>query len=97
MANIRDQDSWVHMNEPEKALEKAKELVQMSVARVTQLEPLEKMTFPVTKAALVIGGGVAGMEAAAAPSRTWALKPIWWRRGTKWAVRPGTWWSAPEA
>ena len=64
MANIRDQDSWVHMHEPEKALEKAKELVQMSVARVTQLEPLEKMTFPVTKAALVIGGGVAGMEAA---------------------------------
>jgi heterodisulfide reductase subunit A2 len=64
MANIRDQDSWVHMNEPEKALEKAKELVQMSVARVTQLEPLEKMTFPVTKAALVIGGGVAGLEAA---------------------------------
>ncbi|HZE20852.1 MAG TPA: 4Fe-4S binding protein, partial [Desulfobaccales bacterium] len=38
--------------------------VQMAVARVTQLEPLEKMTFPVTKAALVIGGGVAGMEAA---------------------------------
>jgi len=64
MANIRDQDSWVHMHEPEKALEKAKELVQMSVARVTQLEPLQKMTFPVTKAALVIGGGVAGMEAA---------------------------------
>jgi heterodisulfide reductase subunit A len=64
MANIRDQDSWVHMNEPEKALEKAKELVQMAVARVTQLEPLERMTFPVTKAAMVIGGGVAGMEAA---------------------------------
>jgi heterodisulfide reductase subunit A len=64
MANIRDQDSWVHMNEPEKALEKAKELVQMAIARVTQLEPLEKMTFPVTKAALVIGGGVAGMESA---------------------------------
>ena len=64
MANIRDQDSWVHMNEPEKALEKAKELVQMAVARVTLLEPLEKMTFPVTKAALVVGGGVAGMESA---------------------------------
>jgi heterodisulfide reductase subunit A-like polyferredoxin len=64
MANIRDQDSWVHMNEPEKALDKAKELVQMAVARVTQLEPLEKMTFPVTKAALVIGGGVAGLETA---------------------------------
>ncbi len=64
MANIRDQDSWVHMHEPEKALEKAKDLLQMSVARVTDLEPLEKMTFPVIKAALVIGGGVAGMEAA---------------------------------
>ena len=64
MANIRDQDSWVHMNEPEKALEKAKDLVQMAVARVTLLEPLEKMTFPVTKAALVVGGGVAGMESA---------------------------------
>ena len=64
MANIRDQDSWVHMNEPEKALEKARDLVQMAVARVTLLEPLEKMTFPVTKAALVVGGGVAGMESA---------------------------------
>jgi heterodisulfide reductase subunit A-like polyferredoxin len=64
MANIRDQDSWVHMNEPEKALEKAKELVQMAVARVSLLEPLEKMFFPVTKAALVVGGGVAGMESA---------------------------------
>jgi heterodisulfide reductase subunit A-like polyferredoxin len=65
MANIRDQDSWVHLHEPEKALDKAKELVQMAVARVTELEPLEKMTFPVTKAGLVIGGGVAGLEAAA--------------------------------
>jgi heterodisulfide reductase subunit A-like polyferredoxin len=64
MANIRDQDSWVHMHEPEKALEKAKDLVRGAVARVVQLEPLHKQTFPVTKAALVIGGGVAGMEAA---------------------------------
>ena len=38
MANIRDQDSWVHMHEPEKALEKAKELIQMAVARVTELD-----------------------------------------------------------
>ncbi|HZE20853.1 MAG TPA: FAD-dependent oxidoreductase, partial [Desulfobaccales bacterium] len=64
MANIRDQDSWVHMHEPEKALEKAKGLIRGAVARVVQLEPLHKQSFPVTKAALVIGGGVAGMEAA---------------------------------
>ena len=64
MANIRDQDSWVHMHEPEKALEKAKDLVRGVVARLANLEPLHKMEFPVTKAALVIGGGVAGMESA---------------------------------
>jgi heterodisulfide reductase subunit A len=64
MANIRDQDSWVHMHEPEAALEKAKDLVRGVVARLRNLEPLHKMEFPVTKAALVIGGGVAGMIAA---------------------------------
>jgi heterodisulfide reductase subunit A-like polyferredoxin len=64
MANIRDQDSWVHMHEPEKALEKAKDLVRGVAARLVNLEPLHKMEFPVTKAALIIGGGVAGMEAA---------------------------------
>jgi heterodisulfide reductase subunit A-like polyferredoxin len=64
MANIRDQDSWVHMHERDKALEKAKDLVRMAVARVAQLEPLHKQEFPITKSALVIGGGVAGMEAA---------------------------------
>ncbi len=64
MANIRDQDSWVHMHEPEAALEKAKDLVRGVAARLRNLEPLHKMEFPVTKAALVIGGGVAGMTAA---------------------------------
>ncbi|MFZ0050321.1 MAG: FAD-dependent oxidoreductase, partial [Desulfobaccales bacterium] len=64
MANIRDQDSWVHMQEPEKALAKAQDLVRGAVARVVQLEPLHKQSFPVFKNALVIGGGVAGMEAA---------------------------------
>jgi heterodisulfide reductase subunit A-like polyferredoxin len=66
MANIRDQDSWVHMHEPAKALEKAKDLLRGVAARLTNLEPLHKMAFPVHKAALVIGGGVAGMEAARA-------------------------------
>ncbi len=64
MANIRDQDSWVHMHEPEKALDKAKDLIRGVAARLTNLEPLHKMEFPVTKSALVIGGGVAGMESA---------------------------------
>jgi heterodisulfide reductase subunit A-like polyferredoxin len=64
MANIRDQDSWVHMHEPEAALEKAKDLVRGVAARLANLEPLHKMEFPVCKSALVIGGGVAGMEAA---------------------------------
>ncbi|MGB8993352.1 MAG: FAD-dependent oxidoreductase [Desulfobaccales bacterium] len=64
MANIRDQDSWVHMHEPEKALAKAKDLVRGAVARVVQLEPLHRQAFPVQKSGLVIGGGVAGMEAA---------------------------------
>ncbi len=64
MANIRDQDSWVHMHEPEKALEKAKDLVRGVAARLVKLEPLHKMAFPVSKSGLVIGGGVAGLEAA---------------------------------
>jgi heterodisulfide reductase subunit A len=64
MANIRDQDAWVHQQEPEAALEKAKDLVRMAVARAANLEPLQKTQFPVVKSALVLGGGVAGMEAA---------------------------------
>jgi heterodisulfide reductase subunit A len=64
MANIRDQAAWVHTQEPEKALEKAKALVRGAVARLVHLEPFHMMEFPVHKVALVIGGGVAGMEAA---------------------------------
>ncbi len=64
MANIRNQDSWVHSHEPEAALEKAMDLVRMSVARVVSLEPLHPQVFPVNHNALVVGGGVAGMEAA---------------------------------
>jgi heterodisulfide reductase subunit A len=64
MANIRNQDSWVHQGEPAAALEKARDLVRMAVARVANLEPLHPQIFPVNPAALVVGGGVAGMEAA---------------------------------
>ncbi|HDH25622.1 MAG TPA: FAD-dependent oxidoreductase [Actinobacteria bacterium] len=64
MANIRDQCSWVHRNEPAAATEKAKELVKMAVAKSRLLEPLYIRPVPVTSAALVIGGGIAGMSAA---------------------------------
>ncbi len=64
MANIRDQCSWVHMHEPEKATEKSKDLVRMAVAKSRLLEPLTRRSIGVNKAALVIGGGLAGMTAA---------------------------------
>jgi len=62
--NIRDQCSWVHMREPEKATEKAKDLIRMGVAKARLLEPLEEIEIKVTPSALVIGGGIVGMEAA---------------------------------
>jgi heterodisulfide reductase subunit A len=64
MANIRDQCSWVHMHEPEKATEKAKDLISAAVAKAATLKPVKKVTVEVTREALVIGGGVAGMTAA---------------------------------
>ena len=66
MANIRDQASWVHAKEPERATAKAKDLVRMSVARARMLEPLYKVDVPLTHTAVVIGGGIAGMTAALA-------------------------------
>ncbi|MFO7773592.1 MAG: CoB--CoM heterodisulfide reductase iron-sulfur subunit A family protein [Dehalococcoidia bacterium] len=62
--NIRDQCSWVHMHEPEKATEKAADLIRMGIAKARLLEPLQEIEMKVTPAALVIGGGVVGMEAA---------------------------------
>jgi heterodisulfide reductase subunit A len=62
--NIRDQCSWVHMREPQKATEKTKDLIRMGVAKARLLEPLEEIEMKVTPSALVIGGGVVGMEAA---------------------------------
>jgi heterodisulfide reductase subunit A-like polyferredoxin len=64
MANIRNQDSWVHNADPELATEKAKDLVRMAVAKVALLEPLQEPELSVTQKALVIGGGVAGMVSA---------------------------------
>lgn len=64
MTNIREQDTWVHGHDPEGALLKAKELVAAAVAKVRHVQPLQPIEVPVTKAALVIGGGVAGISAA---------------------------------
>jgi heterodisulfide reductase subunit A len=63
MANLREQCSWVHMNEPELATRKAANLVKMAISRVRRLQPLKEETLPLTKRALVIGGGVAGIQA----------------------------------
>jgi heterodisulfide reductase subunit A-like polyferredoxin len=69
MANIRNQDSWVHAYNPELATEKARDLVRMAVARAVQLKPLHGKVIPVNKRALVVGGGIAGMNAALDLSR----------------------------
>ena len=66
MANIREHCSWVHGKQKEEATQKAKDLVRMSVARTIGLEPLQEFELPVTKRALVVGGGVAGMTSALA-------------------------------
>ncbi len=64
MANIREHCSWVHSKEKEDATQKAKDIIRMSVARAYHLEPLREIDLPVNKAALVVGGGPAGMTCA---------------------------------
>ena len=66
MANIREQCSWVHAGDAEAATQKACELVRMIVARAAELMPLKDETVPVNNAALIVGGGIAGMTAALA-------------------------------
>ena len=64
MANIRDQCSWVHVHEPERATAKAKDLVRMAVAKAALLEPQIEPEVEVRDTSLVIGAGIAGMTAA---------------------------------
>jgi len=64
MANIREQCSWVHAHEPEKATVKAKDVVRMAVARASQLQPQEETEIDIKDSSLVIGAGVAGLTAA---------------------------------
>jgi len=69
MANIRDQCSWVHMHEPDRATEKSRDLLRMAVAKSRLLEPLRARPLEIKKACLIIGGGLAGMTAALAVAR----------------------------
>ena len=64
MANIREHNSWVHTKEKEEATRKAQDIIRMSIARASHLEPLQEFDLPVNKAALVLGGGIAGMTCA---------------------------------
>lgn len=69
MANIRDQCSWVHKREPDKATEKAIDLVESAVAKALLLEPLEPQISDIVREAAVVGGGCAGLCAARDLSR----------------------------
>ncbi len=64
MANLREHCSWVHLYDRQAATEKAKDIVKMAVNKARHLQPQEEIKIPVTDRALVIGGGVAGIQAA---------------------------------
>ena len=64
MANIREHCSWVHLYDRKAGTEKAKDLVKMAVAKASLLQPAEEIEVPIARRALVIGGGVAGIQAA---------------------------------
>jgi len=64
MANLREHCSWVHPGDWDGATAKAKDLVASAVARARFLQEQEELAVPVTRRALVIGGGIAGIEAA---------------------------------
>ncbi|HOT03737.1 MAG TPA: CoB--CoM heterodisulfide reductase iron-sulfur subunit A family protein [Methanolinea sp.] len=64
MANIREQGSWVHMHDREGATSKAKDAIRIAVAKASLLQDLIPKSVPVEKAAMVVGAGVAGMQAA---------------------------------
>ena len=63
MANIREQCSWVHLHDRDAATDKARDLVKMAVARARELQPQTEAVVPVKRTALVIGAGIAGIQA----------------------------------
>jgi len=64
LVNIRDQNSWVHQQEPEKATQKAKDLIRMNLGKVVNLKPLKRIKVKVEQTSLIIGGGITGIVAA---------------------------------
>jgi len=62
--NLKDHCAWPHRDTPSEATEKAKAMLLAAIERAKLLEPIEKLEFPVLKSALVIGGGIAGMQVA---------------------------------
>ena len=64
MCNIRNQDSWVHKNNPDLATEKAKDLLKMAVSKIALMEPLKEVKLEVNQTAMIVGGGISGMAAA---------------------------------
>ena len=69
MTNIRNQDSWVHKDDPAVATQKAKDLVRMAVAKAALIGPLDETELDINQRALVVGGGIAGLKAARSLSR----------------------------
>ena len=69
MVNIREHSSWVHMQRPKEATEKAKDLIRMAVAKASHLEPQIEPELEIKPLALVIGGGIAGITAAMSLAR----------------------------
>jgi heterodisulfide reductase subunit A len=69
MANIRNQDSWVHKNNPDLATQKAKDLVRMAVSKVALMEQLEEAELAINPVGMVVGGGISGMVAAGSLAR----------------------------
>jgi heterodisulfide reductase subunit A len=64
MANIREHCSWVHMQEPEEATKKAKDIVRMAIAKAWSLNPQEESEVDVNPSSLIIGAGISGIQAA---------------------------------
>ena len=82
MANIREHCSWVHQGDKEEATEKAIDLVRMAVGRAAHLGPLKERTVPVDDRVLVVGGGIAGSQAALAAARSGHPVTLVEREGT---------------
>ena len=88
MANIRNQDSWVHSGDHDAATRKARDLVRMSIARAATLKTLHSKVVPINKQALVIGGGIAGMNAATGACAPGLCRWCSSKKRPSWAVLP---------